>query len=334
MRIEARDDNGNLLFLLSGSLGLSAYDAFARVLVDIGAALPRSVTIDLAGVVFIDSTGIGMLQAARDAATGAGACFAIVGAAGEVARTLDLRDQDGGDAEPLPVAIHADSALDAGDLAHCAAHGLAVGGTAGAVAVRYGAATADDLCAGLAPPWAGFLERGEDGLAGVGARCLSALRAGGVALSVLTRTACSIELAQVFEGAIRHRYPLGRRDSDGLISLCLAEAVSNAVIHGNLGIASSLRATRDGFLAFRGIMNDRLADPRLAGRRVEVTLHPVRPGSFTIAVSDRGDGFDFAAQAGRRPAADDKYGRGLSLMRKVARSVAAEDGGRTIVLSF
>ncbi|MGE5503753.1 MAG: ATP-binding protein, partial [Actinomycetota bacterium] len=183
-------------------------------------------------------------------------------------------------------------------------------------------------------PYRGFFEQAEDGLDGIGARCFDAVRAGGVAVSVTTGSGWTLDLPLLFESALRQRFPLGKRASDGMVSLCLAEAVSNAMIHGNLGIASGMRSTREGLAAFHRMTMDHLADPVLAARRIEICLLPDENSSFSISVSDRGKGF--AMGDGEIQAVDptEKQGRGLYLITHSARSVSLEDGGRTIVMAF
>lgn len=204
---------------------------------------------------------------------------------------------------------------------------------AGIAPVRVGAPDRDRILAGLLQPCRGFFELGEDGQAGIGARCLDALRHGGIAVSVSTATAFELDLAQTFDGAILQR---GWRDDGeigGLTSLCLAEAVGNAVVHGNLGIVGGMRSNREGFIRFQRLMAERLADPALASRRVEISLHR-RTDSVEVAVADHGDGFDFDAKLARDENTGNMQGRGLSLIRKAARRVWAEEGGRVIVMDF
>jgi anti-sigma regulatory factor (Ser/Thr protein kinase) len=200
--------------------------------------------------------------------------------------------------------------------------------------LRFGRATAETIRAGLQPPFAGFLEPGENGIVGVGRRCLDAVRQGGLAISVFTSAAFSCNLTQLFEDAVRERYRQATPILDGSLSICLAEALSNAVIHGNLGIDSGLRETRQGLAQFHERVTERLADPALVRGRVEISLYPTGPGSFRIVVSDSGQGFDLSMPLGKLTNVGDKHGRGLSLIGKLAQEVSTEDDGRTIVMAF
>jgi anti-anti-sigma regulatory factor len=342
MQIEAFEHEDRLVCILSGKFGFTAYAAFESMLARIAASSARTIAVDLSATTFIDSAALGMLRVARDEAERMGRHFEITGATGNVAHILKLAEfynRQGERHDDTRLLVLSDGPPGAVLETECTALGLVAAARDGAdphvhAAVYYGEALPDDVHAGLSPPHRGFFERGADGVAGVGKRCLDAVRAGGAAISVSTATAWRLDLPHLIETAVRQRFPLGKRASDGLVSLCLAEAVSNAVIHGNLGIASGMRDTREGLAAFHRQTSERLADPALAARRVEVSLHPMEPATFAVAVSDRGTGFDAAAAGAHAIGPGDKQGRGLFLITRSARSVAVEDGGRTIVMSF
>jgi len=197
-----------------------------------------------------------------------------------------------------------------------------------------GPATVETIRHSLSPPYSGFLETGPDGLAGTGQRCIETVRAGGMALSLTATTACSVPLVELVAVAIRRRLALANGESAELMEICLAEAVSNAVIHGNLEIPNHLRATPKGFDAFRNVMRERLDDPRMASRRIEIHVLRAAPGSFTLAVSDQGPGFNLAAQIQKEARVDARSGRGLGLIRRACSSIESEDRGRTLVMTF
>lgn len=341
VQINSFERGDALVCAISGRFGFSMYEPFAAMLARFSASKVGGIEFDLSQLTFVDTVALSMLQVARDEAHRLGRRFEVSGATAEIASALSLADRVAGivACAPPDVLLLTDIPPDTDFLKDCAALGVAASAfgspvAAGQVTIRYGAANAGDVEAGLAKPYSGFFEKGDDGITGIGARCIEAVRNNGIALSVLTATAFSVELAQVFEHAIRQRYPLGKRASDELISLCLAEAVSNAVIHGNLGIASGMRATREGFVQFRKAMNERLADPERAQRRVEISVQSFGPRTFSIAVSDRGEGFDLAAQQINAVNTGEKQGRGLSLIRQSALAVATADEGRTIMMSF
>jgi anti-sigma regulatory factor (Ser/Thr protein kinase) len=229
---------------------------------------------------------------------------------------------------------------------HCAALGLAPSRTG--TGVESGAGQADDdapvllagaaeieaLQDGLGPSAAGFLEIGASGLAGVGRRCIETARDGGLALSLTTTAACALPVVELAGLAIRRRFGMTDGETAELMEICLAEAVSNAVIHGNLEIPDHLRATRHGFDSFRRTMHERLDTPRLAARRIEINARRIERGRITLAVSDQGAGFELASLMQREVRADARCGRGLGLIRRACAQMAAEDDGRTLVMTF
>lgn len=197
-----------------------------------------------------------------------------------------------------------------------------------------GPATIEMIRRSLRPPYSGFLETGTDGLAGTGRRCIETVRAGGLALSLTAATACALPLVELVAVAIRRWLALANGESAELMEICLAEAVSNAVIHGNLEIPNHLRATPQGFDTFRQVMRERLDDPAMASRRIEIHALRVTPGSFTLAVSDQGPGFDLAARIKKEARIDARSGRGLGLIRRACTRIESEDRGRTLVMTF
>jgi anti-sigma regulatory factor (Ser/Thr protein kinase) len=193
-----------------------------------------------------------------------------------------------------------------------------------------GAADEAAVRQGLHSPYHGFCEEG-GGFAG--RRCPDAIAAGGIALSLTTAAAYRLDVTGMVCEAVRARF-LPPVDGPDLVMMALAEAVSNAVIHGNFAIESDLRVDVQGFAAFRTRLAERLGDREFALRRIEVCAVPVTGGGLTLTVSDQGAGFDVHGQLARPVEADARSGHGLALIRKVARRVAGEDGGRTLVVGF
>ena len=183
---------------------------------------------------------------------------------------------------------------------------------------------------GLAPPYSGFIEIGAAGVSDVGAACLEAAEQGGLCLSLSVAGAWACGAANLLSGAINRRFG-GSRDWTA-VEHCLSEAITNAMIHGGLGVNSALRETPEGLAAYAQAIQQGLGDPVRAGRRVEVTVIPLPGDDVQITVYDRGGGFDFEAVMTREAMPGAKHGRGLALIRKVAKSLDSRDGGRTLVM--
>jgi anti-sigma regulatory factor (Ser/Thr protein kinase) len=201
-------------------------------------------------------------------------------------------------------------------------------------AILGGAGSSEAVSAGLAAPYHGFIELGAEGVLGAGLRCFETARAGGLTLSLRTSTVYRLETLELVAAAVRAIFPGLSRNTADLLEISLAEALSNAVIHGNLGIPNHLRTTADGFAQFQRLMLKRLNDPALASRRIEINVQGRGPDAISVAVSDQGDGFDLNAKLAHIAATTAKNGRGLGLIRKVTQALHTEDGGRTLVMSF
>ncbi|GAA2703026.1 STAS domain-containing protein [Actinoplanes palleronii] len=80
---------GRITLILSGDCDLTVRDQFTAALLD---AVSRSTTVfvDVAGVGFLDSTGVHALVTAHHAAQGRGGRLYVINAAGAVAAVLDL----------------------------------------------------------------------------------------------------------------------------------------------------------------------------------------------------------------------------------------------------
>ncbi|HMA50054.1 MAG TPA: ATP-binding protein, partial [Magnetospirillaceae bacterium] len=181
---------------------------------------------------------------------------------------------------------------------------------------------------GLAPPYSGYIEIGAEGLSDVGRACLEAAEKGGLSLSLTAAGAWACCAAHLLSAAVNKRFG-GNRDWEA-VDLCLSEAITNAIIHGSLVVDSSLRETKEGLAAHAEAIQAGLGDPARAGKRVEITVIPLPDDEVQITVYDRGAGFDFDAALKKVVAQDAKHGRGLSLIGKVAKSMASLDGGRTL----
>ncbi|HLL90853.1 MAG TPA: ATP-binding protein, partial [Tepidisphaeraceae bacterium] len=152
---------------------------------------------------------------------------------------------------------------------------------------------------------------------------------------------------------LRHRAQLcGACDNDergGRLVLALHEALTNAMVHGNLEIPSSLKEEPDN--AFARALAERTHDARYAGRHVSVRF-AYDGARCDFVITDEGPGFDTsklppppapdndndAADAVDDPAAAFDpaaleamlkcSGRGITIMRAMVDELRYEQGGR------
>jgi CheY-like chemotaxis protein len=115
------------------------------------------------------------------------------------------------------------------------------------------------------------------------------------------------------------------------VSVALREAIVNAMLHGNLGLSSSLKESDPD-------AHDKLAEERrkispYRERRVRVTVRGT-PGEVIYVVSDDGTGFDVGTVPDPTDPAnlERTSGRGLFLIRTFMDDVTHTDGGRTITM--
>ena len=197
-----------------------------------------------------------------------------------------------------------------------------------------GDASEDQIRAALRMPHGGLVETGGANPNAAIAACHDAIKAGGIALSLSTRTISQLDIATILSEVIQQRFPSAASLAPGAIDLCIAEAVGNAIIHGNLGIGGEERESSEGFLSFLDAINHRLENSNLANRQVRVTVTPSLTGHLEITISDEGAGFDLSAQLDGNAATEAKHGRGIALITKLAHSVRSQDEGRTLIITM
>ena len=320
IRHEAAVNGGDCRVFLGGRFTFRALDGFRSVLDLVEREGTSGCAIDMAGVSFMDTAALWMLQVARSEAKGKGRVLTIEGAEGEVKNLVRLSGFDPGAA---PDAVFGDAPVRWPSVV------VSQGSEwpADSRPLLSAEGNAEAIAAGLSEPYYGYVEQGAD----PSPACLMAVSLGGLSMSVSTGTACSVEVVQPFAAAVAK--VLGDIDPS-MIELCLAEAVGNAAIHGNLSIDGSLRSTREGFEIFSRLMGERLADPATANKRIDIVMLPLPDDCFRLSVSDRGLGFDFQAVQTLVAGPSAKHGRGIALIRRIARNVFTEDGGRTLVMDF
>ena len=147
---------------------------------------------------------------------------------------------------------------------------------------------------------------------------------------VTTATANQLHLAGRIVTAVDSRHPLGETQRDD-IELVLHEAISNAVVHGNLQVEGMKGLSVDALDRFSNALAARMADPTYATRRIEVSCWLQPEGVLLVEVADEGSGF---VPHDREGSTANASGRGLDLITAIAQQVDLLDNGRRIRIRF
>ena len=121
----------------------------------------------------------------------------------------------------------------------------------------------------------------------------------------------------------------------GKLLIALHEAISNAIIHGNLELSSDLKEQGDS--AFAEALAQRASDPTLAGRKVDIVID--FDGSvYRWVITDQGRGFDVEKVLARCLSDDPEVmlasGRGILMMKSFLDDVRFEMNGRRVIMSM
>ncbi|WP_448204445.1 ATP-binding protein [Azospirillum sp. sgz302134] len=143
-----------------------------------------------------------------------------------------------------------------------------------------------------------------------------------------TASANQLHLAARILACIAARRPSMTSAQRDDMELALHEAISNAVVHGNLQVEGMKGLSVAALERFSLDLAARLADPSFANRRVEVCVW-MEDDSVTVEVADEGTGF-------ARPEHIEygASGRGLDLIAAIADELQLLDGGRRIRMRF
>jgi len=130
------------------------------------------------------------------------------------------------------------------------------------------------------------------------------------------------ELITTFNGSVKK----------GAVELALEEAITNAIVHGNLEIRSSLK--EDSFDEFDRQIKDRCKRSPYSDRKVRISYN-YGDGKAKFTISDEGNGFDWRNFIKKGEADQlELHGRGIIIMRTFANSLEFTDKGDTVMLTF
>jgi hypothetical protein len=159
------------------------------------------------------------------------------------------------------------------------------------------------------------------------AASLHLARSSTIFISLTTASAYRIQIAHHVVQAIARRRPLEEERCYDM-ELALQEAISNAVIHGNLSVHSLQDPSLTALERFSSEVAEKLADPELANRRLKVAALLDEAG-IIIDVIDQGPGF--VPRAKKSSVAS---GRGISLINTLVSGWELLDDGRRVRLRF
>ncbi len=130
------------------------------------------------------------------------------------------------------------------------------------------------------------------------------------------------ELITTFNGSVKK----------GSVELALEEAITNAIVHGNLEIQSSLK--EDSFDEFDRQIKDRCKRPPYINRKVRIS-YDYGDGKARFTISDEGNGFDWRSFIKKGEADQlELHGRGIVIMRTFASSLEFNEKGDAVTLVF
>ncbi|MWV16821.1 SpoIIE family protein phosphatase [Pseudomonas sp. L-22-4S-12] len=127
----------------------------------------------------------------------------------------------------------------------------------------------------------------------------------------------------------------GLRAQGGALYTVLAELYSNALEHGVLGLDSALKCDAEGFARYYRERSARLAGLAEGYVRFHLELQPLAEGGvLRVRIEDSGSGFDVSGALGSPQRLDRLSGRGLSLVRQLARDCQWSADGRSVSVEF
>lgn len=149
-------------------------------------------------------------------------------------------------------------------------------------------------------------------------------------LSITTATVYAHDVSGPMSEKIGHAVGIsGDRLAD--MRLALQEAISNAALHGNLGLPSLCATDMPAFDAYTARLKTALDDTALT--QMPVCIRASWDDSqLSLSVLDRGQGFDTTIE--RSLVHDGVCGRGIPLMRQLTDQVIFEEQGRRAILQF
>lgn len=151
-------------------------------------------------------------------------------------------------------------------------------------------------------------------------------------LRLSTRSAICHEVSSVVVQAVIARLPQLIAQEQNMVC-ALQEAIGNAVMHGNLGLDSSLRATIEGLTQYSAHMAQRQSDPVLAALPITIRVK-IRQDGIDLSVEDQGAGFDPALKRSQTAHSFVAGGLGIGIIEQSCARMSFSQGGRCVSMAF
>jgi len=128
------------------------------------------------------------------------------------------------------------------------------------------------------------------------------------------------------------RFPLAEHQRE-CMETAIYEAITNAVLHGNLGISKHPGGGLEGLDELGELVAYRLAQGEFALKRVRIEAR-WNETEIEIAIRDEGAGYDVRPIEAEGDPQCGFSGRGLMIVRAMADRTEVREGGRCLCLAF
>ncbi|MFW0777082.1 MAG: ATP-binding protein [Rickettsiales bacterium] len=149
-----------------------------------------------------------------------------------------------------------------------------------------------------------------------------------LALCTSSKSAYGKPVAAAFTRSLVGRFGLGNTPAFH-IETCLQEAITNAIIHGNLEVASKF-STAEEMETHYSLIEHKLTLMPYQNRRVTALVWDYE-SHLEIAIRDQGNGFDILEQ---QTESDLPHGRGLKLIQSMAEKIWIGRDNKTLHMTF
>lgn len=153
-------------------------------------------------------------------------------------------------------------------------------------------------------------------------------------LSLTTATAFHMPLSYYASATLQKMFSFSEDLRQGM-EFCLQEAISNALIHGNLAVHSAQKTGDGESEAFFNAVQNRLVELPWKNRRLTLAARSIHAG-LQVMIEDEGDGFDVEKVMNPSKTIDPNKpsGRSAHIIRELTAARHYELGGRRLLLDF